>query len=127
MLLNTKKSSLMVFNFTKNYNFTTRVKMGGETLPILKNTKLLGVIISDDLKWSENTKYLVKKANARLELLRKLVKFNPPISDMKTVYIAYIRSILEQSCSLWHSSLTKEDRVTLERVQKNAFKDHSSR
>ena len=45
----------MVFNFTKNYNFTIRVKMGGETHPILKNTKLLGVIISDDLKWSENT------------------------------------------------------------------------
>ena len=34
----------------------------------------------------------------------------------------YIRSILEQSCQVWHSSLTIENSLDLERVQKNAFK-----
>ena len=58
-----------------------------------------------------------------MELLRKLVQYNPPIEDMKTIYISYIRSILEQSSNIWHSDLTVEDRVSLERVQKNAFRN----
>ena len=34
----------------------------------------------------------------------------------------FIRSILEQSCVLWHSSLSLEDSHDLERVQKSAVK-----
>ena len=58
-----------------------------------------------------------------MELLRKLAHFNPPIEDMKTIYISYIRSILEQSSNIWHSGLAVEDRISLERVQKNAFRN----
>ena len=97
--------------------------MEGYILPILPQTKLLGVIVTQDIKWTENTKYIIKRANARMELLRRLVPFNPPIEDMKTVYIAYIRSILEQSSNIWHSDLNEEDRISLERVQKNAFRN----
>ena len=123
MKLNHKKSSLMCFNFTNNYQFSSRVSMEGYILPILPQTKLLGVIVTQDIKWTENTKYIIKRANARMELLRRLVPFNPPIEDMKTVYIAYIRSILEQSSNIWHSDLNEEDRISLERVQKNAFRN----
>ena len=38
------------------------------------------------------------------------------------VYILYIRSHLEQSCQVWHSSLTLENLTDIERVQKNALK-----
>ena len=38
------------------------------------------------------------------------------------VYILFIRSFLEQSCTLWHSGLTVENSEDLERVQKCAFK-----
>ena len=84
--------------------------------------KLLGVIITDDLKWDENTEYLVKKANARMELLRKVASFTSSINDKKTIYIQYVRSILEQSCQVWYSSLTQENREDLERVQKCAVR-----
>ena len=76
-----------------------------------------------DLKWSKNTDYLVKKANARMELLRKMFGFSPPVKDLFHIYITYIRSILEQSCVLWHSALTEEDSNNLERVQKNACRN----
>ena len=123
MKLNIKKSSLMCFNFTRNYQFTTRVKVEGQTLPILEKTKLLGVIVTNDIKWSENTKSIIKRANSRMDILRKLVPFGPPLEDMKLIYISYIRSVLEQSCTIWHSSLIEEDRISLERVQKNAFRN----
>ena len=95
--------------------------MGEDVLPVVSQAKLLGVIITDDLKWTENTKYIIKKANARMELLRKISKFSPPIEDMKNIYILYIRSILEQSCSIWHSDLTEEDFPG--KSPKNAFRN----
>ena len=41
---------------------------------------------------------------------------------MKTIYFAYIRSILEQSSNVWHTSLTQENIQNLERVQKSVCK-----
>ena len=70
-----------------------------------------------------NTRYIIMRTNARVELLCKLTPFNPPIEYMKTVYISYIRSILEQSSNIWQSDLSVEDRISLERVQKNAFRN----
>ena len=101
-----------MFKFTQNYQFTSIITMGDQVLPVVKQTKLLGVIVTDDIKWTENTKYLIKRANSRMELLRKLGKFNPPIEEMKNIYILYIRSILEQSSCIWHSDLNEEDRMS---------------
>ena len=36
--------------------------------------------------------------------------------------IQYVRSILEQSCVIWHGSLTAENKLDLERVYKNALR-----
>ena len=63
MILNQKKTKVMIFNFTEKYKFTTRLTLNNEHLEVVKQAKLLGVLISDDLKWDLNTDYLVKKAN----------------------------------------------------------------
>ena len=42
--------------------------------------------------------------------------------DLKKIYILQIRSKLEQSSVLWHSSITKKCKYNLERVQKSALK-----
>ena len=57
-----------------------------------------------------------------MELLRRISKFSPSDEDMKNVYILFIRSLLEQSAPVWHSSLTEQDSASLERVQKSAVK-----
>ena len=46
--------------------------------------------------------------------LEDLVSFSEPIRDMVQIYITYIRSILEKSCVIWHSSLTEEDIMKLD-------------
>ena len=122
MILNQKKTKIMIFNFTQNYQFVTRLTLNNENLEIVKSTKLLGVIISDNLKWDENTIYLVKKAYKRMQLLRKVSKFTVSKDERKHIYVLYIRSILEQSCVVWHSSLTQENSEDLERVQKAAVR-----
>ena len=63
MQLNESKTKVMIFNFTHNYQFTTRISIENTLLDIEKETKLLGTIISDDLSWSKNTRKLVRKYN----------------------------------------------------------------
>ena len=41
MRLNHKKSHIMNFKFTRNYQFSTRIQMEGQTLPVLNQSKLL--------------------------------------------------------------------------------------
>ena len=74
----------MVFNFTDKYQFSTRLNLNNENLEIVKHAKLLGVTISDDLKWDLNTENLVKRANARMELLRKVASFTTSIDEKIT-------------------------------------------
>ena len=122
MILNEQKTKVMIFNYTENYQFGTRLELNGQNLDVVKQTKLLGVVITNDLKWDANTEYLVKRANKRMELLRKVSSFGTSKDEKRNIYILFIRSILEQSCVVWHSSLTKENEEDLERVQKSAVR-----
>jgi hypothetical protein len=122
MVINEKKTKSLIFNFTEKYQFTTRLQLNDENVEVINSTKLLGTIVQDDLKWDLNTANIVKKANARMELLRKVASFGTSIEELKDVYILFIRSLLEQSATVWHSSLTEENSNDLERVQKSALK-----
>ena len=57
-----------------------------------------------------------------MQLLRKVSSFCTDYEELKNIYILYVRSILEQSATVWHSSLTEENKNDLERVQKTALK-----
>ena len=78
MLLNTRKTKGMIFNFCKEFQFTTRIEVESEAMEILRETRLLGVIVNNNLTWDSNTKHLVQKANARMRILHKLVSFDVP-------------------------------------------------
>ena len=118
MKLNEDKTKIMIFNTTDNYQVTTRLTVNNVLLDIISETDLLGVVISSDLTWRSNTKLLVQRAYKRIILLHKLFEFAVPEKDLVTIYVLFIRSILEQSCVVWHSAITKEEEVSLERVQK---------
>ena len=42
--------------------------------------------------------------------------------NLKNIYILYIRSLLEQSCTVWHGGLTLQNAEDLERIQKCTLK-----
>ena len=122
MILNEKKTKAMVFNFTNDHQFIPRLTLNNKNIETVEKTKLLGVTITNDLKWNENTQDIVRRAFSRMELLRKVAAFHAPMTDLINIYVLYIRSILEQSCIVWHSMLSKENVEDLERVQKAALK-----
>ena len=122
MKINEEKSKIMIFNFTKNYQFSTRLSIQGEPLETVKETKLLGTILTNDLKWQKNTALIVKRANGRMQLLQAISNFGATWDDLKQIYILFVRSLLEQSCTVWHIGLTEENSTDLERIQKSALK-----
>ena len=122
MKLNQKKTKQIIFNFNRGKQFTTKVELKEEPLEIVNEVKLLGVIISDDLKWHKNTNYLTKKANKKMRMLHIAAKFTKNSDHLKHIYKTFIRSNLEFSSTVWHSSLSVADKQDLERVQKAAVK-----
>ena len=54
--------------------------------------------------------------------LHRAAKFTNNVRDLKQIYMLQIRSKLEQSAVVWHSSLTRKNISDLERVQKSALK-----
>ena len=100
MQLNCEKTKNMIFNFTNNYQFMTRLHSNETNIEVLNSTKLLGTIISNDLKWDLNTEEIVKKANSRMQLLRQVASFGASKQEMKIIYFAYVRSQLEKSATV---------------------------
>ena len=97
MKINEKKTNVMIFNYSNEKQFTTRLTVNDEPIKVIDSTRLLGTIITNDLRWDENTANIVKKANARMELLRKVASFGTSIDELKNIYILFVRSQLEQS------------------------------
>ena len=122
MKINKKKTKTMIFNYTDKYQFSTRLNIDGEPIEVIDSTRLLGTIITNDLRWDLNTSHIVRKSNARMELLRRVATFGTSVDDLRNIYILFVRSQLEQSAVVWHSSLTEQNRNDLERVQKSALK-----
>ena len=89
--------------------------------------RLLGVVLSDDLTWGANTNNIVNKAYKRMCILRKLYEFNVRLKDLKHIYVIYIRSVVEQSCVVWATSLTLEDDRKIARVRKNSTENNFER
>ena len=56
--------------------------------------KLLRVVVSCDLKWSEHVDAIVSKAASRLHFLRQLKQTAAPIRDLLHFYTSVLRPVL---------------------------------
>ena len=56
MIINEEKTKCMIFNFNKKKPFSTRLTLKGKTIETVKDIKLLGTVITNNLKWDKNTK-----------------------------------------------------------------------
>ena len=72
--------------------------MENENLEVIDSTRLLGTIITNELKWEQNTAQIVKKSNARMELPRRAASFVTNTEDRKTIYYLFVRPADSQPC-----------------------------
>ena len=118
MVISEKKTKAMIFNFTDNYQFTTRIDLKGSNIEIVDKMKILGTIVDSKLSWDDNCSMIIKKVNTRMQLLRSLKSFGASPQEMVHIWVIFCRSILEQSCVVCGTSLTLENKDDLERTQK---------
>ena len=121
MQINVNKSNYMLIS-RSHEKFSTRLTLNENLLEPVKQVKLLGVWLSNDLSWDRNTSEVCKRAYARIPMLSKLKYAGVPIDDLINVYSLFIRSVLEYCCTVWHSRLTCEQSDRIERVQKTCLK-----
>ena len=122
MKLNPKKCKNMIFNFSRKNQFSTSIELNGEKIETVDEMKVLGTWLTKDLKWKKNTDEIVKDCNRRMMILHSATKFTRNISHLKDIYNKFIRSKMETSSSVWHSSLNENERNSLERLQRSSFK-----
>ena len=117
-----KKTNVIKFNFSKANDFPPELNIEGfkDQLKVINETKLLGVILTSDLKWSANTDYICKRAYKKMWTLRRMKTLNLEELVILDVYVKEIRSVLELAVPAWHSGLTVRQSRDIERVQRVA-------
>ena len=93
----------------------------GTKIEVISETKLLGVVLTDDLSWHRNTLFMTQRARKKLWILRRMASLSLSHTQMFDVYCKEIRSILEYGVPVWHPGLTRKDSSEIERIQKLAF------
>ena len=95
MIINKRKTKAILFNRARNYDFMPHLTIeGSEPLDVVEEIKLLGVVISSDLKWRSNTTSMVKKAFTRLWILRRLKLLSASSDELLDVYQKQVRCIV---------------------------------
>ena len=121
MRINFEKTKVMLFNSCRSKDFNPEMNVEGKTIQVVEETKLLGLLITNDLKWTSNTNYLVKKAYKRLWIIKRLKILGAGAEALLEIYVKQIRCILELAVPVWNGSMTIEGKAQLERVQKSAL------
>ena len=109
MKLNIKKCKELRVSFLEETPQLMPLLIDGHPIETLRSHKVLELMIQNNLKWDEH-------------ILRVLRRSGIPSADLLTVYIALIRSILENSCEVWHSSISCYLSDKLEKIQKRALR-----
>ena len=122
MKINTKKTKIIPFNPTKNFDFLPLLNFPGEDpLEVIYSTKLLGVTITSDLSWNEHVQNISKQATKKLWILVRFKALGGSTDQLLKVYQTRVRSTLEFAAPVFYGGLTKAQSRKLEAVQKKSF------
>ena len=83
--------------------------------------KLLGVCISNDLKWTHHIEYIIKKANKRLYSLRVLNQCGTPSVSLAKVFVTIVRPVLKYVVPVWQN-IPEFLASQIESIQKRAMR-----
>ena len=122
MKINVTKTKELSISFLKNSLPAERLMVNNQSLDPIRSSKLLGVNLSTDLKWSIHIDEVCARASKRLFALRTLKRNGVPVADLRSVYCYFIRPLLEYACPVWHSSLTCTLNNQLEGIQRRALR-----
>ena len=118
MIINEKKCNVINFNFCRSNHAPQTLHFNDNVIQTTGKVKLLGVIISSDLSWTENTNLICSKVNKKIFIISKLKQFGFQTKELVNAWTSILRPNAEYAAPLWHSGLSAFDTNRLERLQK---------
>ena len=120
--LNLKKTKEMIIDFRKSaqHNHHLPLYINGEEVERVTSFKFLGLTLTEELSWENNTASVLGKAQQRLFYLRKLRKEHLPQRLLSNFYRCAIESVLTYCLNVWFSSCTKAEQAAIQRLIKTA-------
>ena len=95
MKINSEKTKVILFNNARNYDFLPKCTIGDDNeLEVVEEIKLLGVMVTSDLKWNAHCDLICQKAFSRLWMIRRLKPLGATVDELLEIYITQIKSIL---------------------------------
>ena len=102
-----KKTNVMLFNVSKSYSYPPEYSFAnGNILQVVEKTKLLGVHLNSNLSWNDNTAQIIKKAMAKMWLLRRMKNVQLDVHIIFDYYLKKIRPLVKYASPVWNSGLT---------------------
>ena len=89
---------------------------------MVEETKILGIMLSSDLKWKKHVEFVRKKCLKKMWSLRRMKEIGGSNEDMIDVFTLQIRCLAEIGCPSWNGALTQKDITKLESIQKVALR-----
>ena len=88
LIINLSKTHLMLFTNLSRPEYIC-ISAKGQIINEVKETKFLGVILDNELKWNLHIEYISKKISKSVSILRML-KFTFPSNVLKNLYFSLI-------------------------------------
>ena len=120
MNLNLAKCMLMDITFVKEPPVLPLLRLCGQDLQSTEWVKILGIKITNDLRWDVHISDVTKRASGRLFMLSMLKRHALCVKDLVIVLCWSYTPPLEYAVPVWHLVLTKKQHYALERIQKRA-------
>jgi hypothetical protein len=117
MVINCDKSVVMKFSKSRTKSFPSEIKVDNEYLEVKQKMRILGIILTSDLRWEANTEHICKKALKNMWVLRRMKALKLDAFTILDYYYKEVRVDLELAVPVWHSGLTVKLAADIERVQ----------
>ena len=122
MALNYDKTKELRKCFKKSNPDTALLTIEGRPIQQVKSTRLLGVTLSEDLRWKSHIDEITTQASQRLYFIILLKRAGIGPHHLINIYTSIIRSVLEYACQIWHTSLTKKQTKQIKYIPRRAMR-----
>ncbi len=122
MTLNVAKCATMQISFARTPPPPPEILANGETVPLVNSVTLLGVTISDSMKWDMHIENFTTKANSKRYFLVVLKRAGVTTNHLLKFYTTFVRPGVENAAPVWHSGLAARLSDKVEMVQRSSLR-----
>ena len=120
--LNETECKEFQISFSRSADSFEAVTINNKPTEVVTTVKLLGLTISNNLKWNAHIENIIKKGSSRLYQLRQLKRAKGDPALLVCFYTTCIRPVFEYACQVFHNGLPKYLSEELENIQRRALR-----